>query len=81
MMEVEGKPLKLQLWDTAGTENFRSVTRSFYRNANSVLLMYNVIDRESFLNCTTWLDELRANAPPDVIVYLVGNQIDLLEEG
>ena len=43
--------------------------------------MYNVTDKESFANCVTWLDELRANAPPDVIVYLVGNQTDLIEEG
>ena len=76
MMEVDGNPIKIQIWDTAGTENFRSVTRSFFRNAHAVILMYNVTERDSFLNCATWLDELRANAPSDVIVYLVGNQTD-----
>jgi GTPase SAR1 family protein len=59
MMDVDGTPIKLQLWDTAGTENFRSVTRSFYRNANAILLMYNICDRASFENCRMWLEELR----------------------
>lgn len=75
-----GKQIKLQIWDTAGQESFRAITRSFYRNANGVILMYDLTRLESFENLEDWLREIRLNSDPDVVVYLVGNMHDLADE-
>lgn len=77
---ASGKQIKLQIWDTAGQESFRAITRSFYRNANGVILMYDLTRLESFENLEDWLREIRLNSDPDVVVYLVGNMKDLADE-
>ena len=74
------KLIKLQIWDTAGQESFRAITRSFYRNANGVILMYDLTRMESFENLEDWLREIRLNSDPEVVVYLVGNMLDLADE-
>ncbi|KAF2737156.1 ras-domain-containing protein [Polyplosphaeria fusca] len=73
--------LKLQLWDTAGTERFRSVSRSYYRGAAGAILVYDVSSWRSFEGCKTFLDDVRALAGPDVTVILAGNKADLEEGG
>ena len=78
---INNNKVKLQIWDTAGQEGFRSITRSFYRNADGVLLVYNIKDRTSFDNCKFWLNEIRQNSTLDVLIYLIGNQLDLDETG
>lgn len=75
-----GKQVKLQIWDTAGQESFRAITRSFYRNANGVILMYDLTRMESFESLEDWLREIRLNSDTDIVVYLVGNMLDLAEE-
>jgi Ras-related protein Rab-2A len=76
-IKVDGQNIKLQIWDTAGQESFRSITRSFYRKADGVILMYDITARHTFENCSDWLDEIKQNSSLDIVVYLVGNQIDL----
>jgi Ras-related protein Rab-2A len=80
-MEINNNKIKLQIWDTAGQESFRSITRSFYRRADGVLLVYDATARHTFENCSTWLDEIRQNSASDVVIYLVGNQSDLITSG
>jgi len=48
LIRIEDKILKLQIWDTAGQESFRSITKIFYRGAHVAILGYSVIKRESF---------------------------------
>ena len=80
ILKVNNKHIKLQIWDTAGQESFRAITRSFYRNAHGVILMYDLTRLDSFENLKDWLREVRQNSDPDTTVYLVGNQLDLAEE-
>jgi small GTP-binding protein len=84
-LKVQDKNIKLQIWDTvtltqAGQESFRAITRTFYRNANGVILMYDLTRMESFESLTDWLKEVRQNSDPDVVIYLVGNMLDLADE-
>lgn len=53
---IRDKSIKLQIWDTAGQENFRSITRSYYRSAIGALLVYDITRRETFAHVKTWLD-------------------------
>ncbi|EPQ57823.1 ras-domain-containing protein [Gloeophyllum trabeum ATCC 11539] len=73
----ENKIVKLQCWDTAGTESFRSITRSYYRGAAGCLLVYDVTNRTTFENCRTWLADVREHADPHLTCILVGNKVDL----
>lgn len=57
--EVNGERIKLTLWDTAGQERFRTLTSSYYRNADGVILVYDVNQRQSFADISDiWLPEL-----------------------
>lgn len=80
ILKIDSKLVKLQIWDTAGQESFRAITRSFYRNAHGVILMYDLTRLESFESLKEWLREVRNNSDPDTMVYLIGNQLDLAEE-
>jgi len=75
----EEKIVKLQCWDTAGTESFRSITRSYYRGAAGCLLVYDVTSRASFIHAQSWLDDVREHADPHLTCILVGNKVDLCE--
>ncbi|KAJ5895523.1 Ras-related protein RABA1b [Penicillium taxi] len=72
--------IKLQLWDTAGTERFRSVSRSYYRGAAGAILIYDVASYPSFAALPTFLMDARALASPNLTVMLAGNKADLTDE-
>jgi Ras-related protein Rab-2A len=71
------KQIKLQIWDTAGQENFRSITRSYYRGAAGALLVYDIGRRETFNHLHTWLEDAKQHANPNMTTMLVGNKSDL----
>mmetsp|Transcript_12408 Transcript_12408/g.39246 ORF Transcript_12408/g.39246 Transcript_12408/m.39246 type:complete len:387 (-) Transcript_12408:2258-3418(-) len=75
--EIDGKLVKLQLWDTAGQESFRSITSSYYRGAHCALLVYDVTRRSTFDYLEGWLAETRQHSDPNMVIVLVGNKIDL----
>ncbi len=75
IVTIGDRKVKLQVWDTAGQESFRSITRSYYRAAVAALLVFDVTRRESFEHLSRWLSET-ANYPMMTIV-LVGNKADL----
>lgn len=52
---VDGKKVKMQVWDTAGQERFRTITAAYYRGAAGILLVYDVTERESFMNVSNWM--------------------------
>ncbi|KAB5578629.1 ras family protein, partial [Coniochaeta sp. 2T2.1] len=71
------KRIKLQLWDTAGTERFRSVSRSYYRGAAGAVLVYDLTSHKSFAGLSPFLNDARALASPNLTMLLVGNKLDL----
>lgn len=73
------KHMKLSLWDTAGQETYKSVTRSYFRGASGALLVFDLSRRQTFQHVTDWLNDLRQIAEPDIVVVLVGNKADLTQ--
>ena len=69
--------VKLQIWDTAGQESFRSIARSYYRDAAGCLLVYDITRRETFAHLSRWLQETRSYSNPNVCITVVGNKLDL----
>lgn len=76
---IDGKQIKLQIWDTAGQESFRSITRSYYRGAAGALLVYDITRRETFNHLASWLEDARQHANPNMTIMLIGNKSDLKE--
>ncbi|KAF4512816.1 hypothetical protein G6O67_000154 [Ophiocordyceps sinensis] len=72
--------MKLSLWDTAGQETYKSVTRSYFRGASGALLVFDLSRKQTFRHVTDWLNDLRAIAEPDIVVILVGNKADLAHQ-
>ncbi|KAJ1920035.1 Ras- protein Rab-2A [Mycoemilia scoparia] len=74
----ETKPkVKLQIWDTAGQESFRSITRSYYRGAAGALLVYDITRADTFKNLSKWLEDARQHLNKNSTIILVGNKCDL----
>eukprot|EP00899_Mesostigma_viride_P017262 jgi/Mesvir1/25537/Mv01783-RA.1 len=78
MLTLDGKRLKLTVWDTAGQERFRTLTSSYYRGAQGIILVYDVTKRESFNHLKEiWLQECEMySTNPDCVKMLVGNKVD-----
>ncbi|KAB8199045.1 Rab subfamily of small GTPase [Aspergillus parasiticus SU-1] len=71
------KKMKLSLWDTAGQETYKSITRSYFRGASGALLVFDITRPSTFTSCTQWLHDLRQIAEEGIVVILVGNKSDL----
>ena len=76
-VDVENKVIKLQIWDTAGQEKFRTITSSYYRGAHGVIVVYDVTHRESFNNVRNWMGEISRYASENVNRLLIGNKCDI----
>ena len=71
------KKCKIQIWDTAGQEMFRSITKSYYKNTCVAIIVYDVTNRESFDNLVKWINDIKNIAPNIPKIIIVGNKIDL----
>ncbi|XP_059152828.1 ras-related protein Rab-26-like isoform X2 [Physella acuta] len=76
IVEIDGAKVKLQIWDTAGQERFRSITRAYYRDANALLLLYDITNKTSFDNVRAWLGEINDYSQDGVVIMLLGNKCD-----
>jgi len=80
IIPVNNKKVKLQIWDTAGTESFRSITKGYYKGSIGAFLVYDVTNKQSFTHVQSWLDELQQAGSSSMIVCLVGNKSDLMDQ-
>ena len=76
-VKIDGKVVKLQIWDTCGQEAYRSLITNFYRNSSLAIMVYAIDNRDSFDNINIWLKELKTHSNPDAKVFLIGNKNDL----
>lgn len=72
--------MKLQLWDTAGEERYKSLTSIYYRNADAVLIVFDLSRGETFRSVPDWIENVKAQCGSDILITLVGNKCDLESE-
>ncbi|KAJ5070773.1 small rab-related gtpase [Anaeramoeba ignava] len=77
---LDGKNMKLQIWDLAGSERFINVTRVYYRGASGVILLYDIANQNSFDNLKFWIQEIQEKAEDEVNIILVGTKSDLVSK-
>ena len=76
----QGESISVKIWDTAGQERFRTITYSFYKQANGVIITFDVTNRQTFNNVKNWLESIYMHADPSIVKALVGNKIDLKDQ-
>ena len=79
-IEIDGKLVKIQIWDTAGHEAFQSITRTYYKGAVGALLVYDITRKETFNHLVKWLSEVKENASKEITIILIWNKNDLENE-
>ncbi len=78
-VKIGEKIYRIQIWDTAGQECFKSVSRGYYKSSVCALVVYDITNRKSFDNVIEWIEECKNNGPQTVTMVLVGNKSDLKE--
>jgi small GTP-binding protein len=76
-MNIDGKSVKLQIWDTAGDEKFRAITSAYYRGATAVMIVLDVTNEESYSDLSKWMEQVKQFGSERVEVLLVANKCDL----
>ncbi|XP_054985494.1 ras-related protein Rab-19-like [Sorex araneus] len=78
-LDIDGKKVKMQLWDTAGQESYGAITRSYYRRVDAAIIAYDVTRRSSFESVPHWIDEVKEYGATDTVIMLMGTKSDLCE--
>ena len=76
-IQVDDRSVRVQIWDTAGQEAFRSITRSYYKSSTCAFIVYEITNKKTFNNVVSWLNECREMCYKDILICLVGNKKDL----
>ena len=79
-LTIDNFQLKVQIWDTAGMERYRSITNAYYKGAKGVIVVYDICRKKSFENVDKWIDDFKSKADDDAVIILIGNKSDLDEK-
>ena len=78
-IKINGKIIKLQIWDTTGADRFRFITKAYYEGSNIIFLVYDVTNLNSFKNIKNWMKNIEDFNKEKVYIVLVGNKCDRLD--
>ena len=76
-IEINKKVYRIQIWDTAGQENFRSIARAYYKNSVCACVVYDISSHSSFEDIQVWIDDCTKQTAKSVLLFLIGNKNDL----
>jgi len=79
-INIDNKTINLQIWDTAGQEKYKVLSKNYYNNSNAFIIVYDITNLESFESVMNWIDQIKENAPENVKSILLGNKSDLEEK-
>ena len=80
LVNVAGKQIKFQIWDTAGQEKYHSLAPMYYRSAAAAMIVYDITREVTFNTLKNWVQELRNSGPKDIALAIAGNKSDLADE-
>ena len=80
-VKIDDKIISLELWDTCGTEKYKSLIKKFYKNSAAAIIVYSIESKESFDDIFKfWLNDVKLECNPDIKIFLIGNKADLDNE-
>ncbi len=77
---INGKKIKIQIWDTAGEERYRSITSAYYKGAKGAFIVYDITRKTTFDNIDKWISDLKLNGDKNICIIILGNKSDLNEK-
>ena len=78
-LDIDGKKIVIQIWDTAGEERFRNIAKNYFKQANGFLIIYDISCNDSFEKVRFWHEQIELNAPKNIKCIIAGNKCDLEE--
>ena len=75
--KINDKIIKAEIWDTAGSERFASITKNYYRGADGALIVYDISNKTTFDNVENWFNDLKNACKEEAFIILIGNKNDL----
>ncbi len=79
-LEIGGKQVKVAIYDSAGQDRFRSITRNYFRGSHGIVVVFDITRRDSFDNIRKWMEDIKTYAEENVNLILIGNKLDLEEK-
>ncbi|OHT13625.1 small GTP-binding protein [Tritrichomonas foetus] len=79
-IKTENGEVQLEIWDTAGQEQYKSIVGMYFRKASAVILVYDVTNRNSYVNIKSWNDKIKECTSSKIPLFIVGNKIDIQEQ-
>ena len=76
-IKIEGKSFKIQIWDTAGQEKYRAMTKNLFLKTQGIVILFDISNETSFINLKRWMNEIKDECSRDIPMILVGNKLDL----
>ena len=76
LITVDAKPIKYQIWDTAGQEKYHSLAPMYYRGAAAAIVVYDITQASSFVTLKNWVKELQTLGPENIVIAVCGNKVD-----
>ena len=76
-IKIRNKIYRIQIFDTAGQENLRSIARMYYKNSICAIVVYDITRRDTFNNVSIWIEDCKNQCPKSIFMVLVGNKLDL----
>ena len=79
-LEIRKKIYRIQIWDTAGQENFKSITRAYFQSSACAIVVYDISSRDTFNNASNWIEDCKSQCSKKTFMVLVGNKLDLADK-
>ena len=79
-IEIKNKKIRVQLWDTAGQEKYRAITKNLFLKVQGTLVVYDITNQDSFVNLKSWVKSIRDECGRQMQILLIGNKSDLDEK-
>ncbi|EAY13050.1 small GTP-binding protein, putative [Trichomonas vaginalis G3] len=76
ILEIDGQEVKMNIYDTAGQEKYKALSRSYFRKSDCVLLVFDLTEKQSYDDANAWYLEILQNCDFDSKILLVGNKAD-----
>ena len=76
---IDGKNVRIKIWDTAGQERYKALTKGFFRNAQGIMIVYDVTNQETYENVKFWIESIKTNIGAEldnIPIIIIGNKID-----
>ncbi len=78
-VKINDKSINLQIWDTCGQEKYKSLIKNYYQNSSLAIIVYSVVDQQSFDEINEWYKQIKLNTSADCKIFLIANKVDLPE--